>query len=160
VAMVVLLPRAPAAMFLEYPTAQQEALNIASTFPRGNWLLVAPVEQLAEIYGRGWYEDPAAFVERYALGAGDPRFSFDSSVDDIFVFVERRPFKTFPAEPAAVPFSALADPTYRHYRSLAGRASLQARLRALCENYRRIHSGASIHYDNDDITIYRFHLRH
>jgi hypothetical protein len=159
VAMVVLMPRTPGAFFLEYPAAQAQTLEIASTLPRGKWLLVAPVEQLAEAYGRGWYEEPAAFVERYAARAAAPSFAFDSSVDDVLVLVEKRPFKTFRTEPASVPFSTLADPTYRHYRSLAGRASLQARLGALCEAYRRTHNGASIYYDDDDLTLYRFRLR-
>lgn len=158
-ALVVLLPQTSGPLYLEYPAAQAQTLEMTSTLPRGKWLLVAPVEQLAEAYGRGWYEDSSAFVERYAARAGDPALTFDYSVDEIFVMVEKRPFKTFHTEAAAVPFSTLTDPTYRHYRSLAGRSSLQARLRGLCEAYRRSHEGASIHYEDDDLTIYRFRLR-
>lgn len=158
-ALVVLLPHAPGGLFLEYPVAQAKTLEIASTLPRGQWLIVAPVEQLAEAYGRGWYEDPAAFVERYAARAGDPAFTFDYSVSEVMVFVEKRPFKTFASEAHALPFATLADPTYRNYRSLAGRASLQARLRALCEAYARTHEGASVYYEDDDLAIYRFRLR-
>ena len=120
---------------------------------------VAPVEQLAEAFGRGWYEEPSAFVDRYAQRVADPDFSFDFAVDDLLVFVEKRPFKTFAAEPPEVPFSRLADPSYRHYRSLAGRASLQARLFALCEAYGRSHHGASVYYDDEQLTIFRFRVR-
>jgi hypothetical protein len=158
-ALVVLLPHAPGGLFLEYPIAQAKTLEIASTLPRGQWLIVAPVEQLAEAYGRGWYEDPAAFVERHAARAGEPAFTFDYSVREVLVFVEKRPFKTFASEAHALPFATLADPTYRNYRSLAGRASLQARLRALCEAYARAHDGASVYYEDDVLAIYRFRLR-
>jgi hypothetical protein len=158
-ALIVLLPQAPGGLFLEYSIAQAKTLEIASSLPRGQWLIVAPVEQLAEAYGRGWYEDPAAFVDRYAARAADPALAFDYSVNDIIVFVEKRPFKTFPSEAHALPFATLMDPTYRNYRSLAGRASLQARLRALCEAYARTHDGASLYYEDDDLAIYRFRLR-
>lgn len=158
-ALVVLLPHAPGGLFLEYPIAQAKTLEIASTLPRGQWIIVAPIEQLAEAYGRGWYEDPAAFVERHAARAGDPAFTFDYSVNEVLVFVEKRPFKTFASEAHALPFATLADPTYRNYRSLAGRASLQARLLALCEAYASAHDGASVYYEDDDLVIYRFRLR-
>jgi hypothetical protein len=158
-ALVILLRQTPGGLFLEYPVAQAKTLELASILPRGRWIIVAPVEQLAEAYGRGWYEDPAAFVERYAARAGDPSFAFDYSVNEVIVFVEKRPFKTFASEAHAVPFATLTDPTYRHYRSLAGRASLQARLLALCDAYLRTHSGASLYYEDNDLAIYRFRLR-
>jgi hypothetical protein len=158
-ALIVLLPQNSGALYLEYPAAQAQTLDMAARLPRGKWLLVAPIEQLAESYGRGWYEEPSAFVARYSSRAGDPAFTFDLAVEDVLVLVEKRPFKTFTSEAAAVPFSTLTDPTYRNYRSLAGRASLQAQLRELCEAYRRTHEGASIHYEDDDLTIYRFRLR-
>lgn len=157
--LIVLMPQAPGGLFLEYPVAQAKTLEIASTLPRGQWLIVAPIEQLAEAYGRGWYEDPAAFVERHAARAGDPSFTFDYSVNQIVVFVEKRPFKTFSTEAHALPFATLIDPTYRNYRSLAGRATLQARLHALCQAYARTHNGASLYYEDDDLAIYRFRLR-
>ena len=151
-----LLPRSAGALYLEHEMTAIKTLEIASAFPRGRWLIVAPVEQLAQTYGRGWFEDPASFVSKNARRAGDPTFVFDMAVDDLFVFVERRPFKTFEVEASDVPFSTLGDFSYRHYRSLAGRASLQAQLRALCEAYTRTHPRASIYYDDDEITIYRF----
>jgi hypothetical protein len=154
-----LLPRHAGALYLEHEVTARKALEISSAFDRGRWQIVAPLEQLAQTYGRGWFEEPAAFVARHAHRAGDPAFEFDAAVDDLFVFVERRPFKTFSTEASYVPFSALTDPSYRHYRSLAGRASLQAQLRTLCESYARTHQGASIYYQDEQITIYRFRPR-
>jgi hypothetical protein len=153
-----LLPQRAGALYLEHEITAVKTLEIASVFPRGRWLIVAPVEQLAQTYGRGWFEDPASFVAKNASRAGDPGFAFDVSVDDLFVFVERRPFKTFESEAVDVPFSTLADPSYRQYRSLAGRASLQAQLYAVCEAYRLTHPDASVYYEDAQIRIYRFHV--
>jgi hypothetical protein len=155
---IALLPRTAGALYLEHEITAIKTLEIASDFPRGRWLIVAPLEQLAQTYGRGWFEDPATFVAKNAPRAGDPSFAFDMAVDDLFVFVERRPFKTFAYEAADVPFSTLADASYRQYRSLAGRASLQAQVHALCEAYTRTHSDASIYYDDEQIRIYRFRV--
>jgi hypothetical protein len=151
-----LIPQRAGALYLEHEITAFKTLEIASTFPRGRWMIVAPVEQLAQTYGRGWFEDPAAFVARNAGRAGDPAFAFDLAVDDLFVFVERRPFKTFRSEAADVPFATLRDPSYKHYRSLAGRASLQAQLDVLCKAYARSHANVSIYYEDANITIYRF----
>jgi hypothetical protein len=156
---VLLIPESPRAMYLEHRVAQEKALEIAADRPRGRWLIVAPVEQLAEAYGRGWYEDPAAFVDRFAARAGSPSFQFEYAVDELFVFVEKRPFHVYEREPASVPFATLVDPTYRHYRSGAGRASLQMRLLALCRTYAASHSGVSLYYDDDVLSVYRVRLR-
>jgi hypothetical protein len=153
-----LLPQSAGALYLEHEITAFKTLEISSAFPRGRWLIVAPIEQLAQTYGRGWFEDPVSFVAKNAPRAGDPGFAFNMAVDDLFVFVERRPFKTFKSEAVDVPFTTLADPSYRQYRSLAGRASLQAQLHALCEAYRGTHADASIYYDDAEITIYRFHI--
>ena len=156
---VAFLPHGSGALYLEHEVTAVKTLEIASSFPRGRWLIVAPIEQLAQTYGRGWFEEPASFLAENAHRSGDPGFTFKLAVDDLFVFVERRPFKTFGSEAADVPFSTLADPSYRHYRSLAGRASLQARLQAMCEAYARTHASASIYYEDAQIRIYRFRLR-
>jgi len=154
-----MLPQRTGGLYLEHEITAVKTLEIASVFPRGRWLIVAPIEQLAEVYGRGWFQDPVAFLDANAARAGDPSFAFDVSVDDLFVVVERVPFKTFASEATHVPFATLADPSYRQYRSLAGRATLQAQLLRLCEAYRRTHDDASIYYEDAKITIYRIHLR-
>jgi hypothetical protein len=153
---VALLPQRAGALYVEHEVSAAKTLEIASTFRRGRWLIVGAIEQLAETYGRGWFQDPASFLAENGERVQDPAFRFDMTVDDLFVFVERRPFKTFASEPADLPFSTLADPSYRQYRSLAGRASVQAQLYALCESYKRTHTNASIYYEDAQITIYRF----
>jgi hypothetical protein len=153
-----MLPAPPASRrhYLEYEAAARQTLDVSKRFPREQWLIVAPVEQLAFAYGLGWYRDLGQFVGEYRDQAEEPGFSFPLLVQDILVFVETRPFRTYPAEPQSVPFSVLTDATYRDYRSPAGRASLEFAALTLCETYRRQHPDASIYYDDGTLRIYRF----
>ena len=153
------LPPAPTLTYLEYDLAARKTLEIKKYFPAKTWTLVAPVEQLAEIYGSGWYEDLALFVENYGNQTYKPQFKFPASGQDLFVIVEKIPFVTFPNEPSLLPNSILSDRTYRYYRSSAGRASLEYEALQMCEAYRRNHHNTSeIYYEDDELRIYHFNL--
>ena len=151
-----LLPLTPQLTYLEYDIAARKTLEIKNLFPRNDWSLAAPIEQLAEIYGSGWYEDLALFVEQYADKVSDPEFQFPISGTDLFVFVEKIPFVTFPNEPISLPNSILGDRTYRYYRSTAGRASLQFEALQMCEAYRQNHPDSQIYFENEELRIYQF----
>ena len=151
-----LLPITPQLTYLEYDIAARKTLEIKNLFPRNSWSLAAPTEQLAEIYGSGWYEDLALFVEQYAQKVSDPQFQFPISGTDLFVFVEKIPFVTFANEPISLPNSILGDRTYRYYRSTAGRASLQFEALQMCETYRQNHSDSQIYFENEELRIYQF----
>lgn len=151
-----LLPLAPQLTYLEYDLAARKTLEIKHLFPRNGWSLAAPLEQLSEIYGSGWYEDLALFVEQYADRVTNPEFQFPISGTDLFVFVEKIPFVTFPNEPISLPNSILGDRTYRYYRSTAGRASLQFEALQMCEAYRQNHSDSQIYFENEELRIYQF----
>ena len=151
-----LLPLTPQLTYLEYDIAARKTLEIKNLFPRNSWTLAAPIEQLAEIYGSGWYEDLALFVEQYAEKVADPQFQFPISGTDLFIFVEKIPFVTFADEPISLPNSILSDRTYRYYRSAAGRASLQFEALQMCEAYRKNHSDSQIYFENEELRIYQF----
>ena len=151
-----LLPLTPQLTYLEYDIAARKTLEIKNLLSRNSWSLAAPIEQLAEIYGSGWYEDLALFVEQYAEDVSDPQFQFPISGTDLFVFVEKIPFVTFPNEPISLPNSILGDRTYRYYRSTAGRASLQFEALQMCEAYRQNHSDSQIYFENEELRIYQF----
>ena len=147
-------PQIPQAKFMEYDAAARQLLRIENSVPRQHWAAVAPLEQFSESLGLGKYEDLGEFVSRsYEDSRGAFQFGADTLV---FVFVEKRPFRTFENEPPSVPFATLVDPTYRNYRSPAGRASLEWRALRLCEDYKQSHSDASIFYEDDDLRIYTF----
>ncbi|GAB4245267.1 MAG: hypothetical protein Kow0049_35280 [Stanieria sp.] len=159
-----LLPLPPNLTYVEYDMAARKSLEIKTLFPSQTWTLVAPVEQLAEIYGYGWYQDLALFVEQYASQASKPEFHFPVSGEDLFIYVEKIPFVTFANEPSIVPnpilrerfAEALRDRTYRYYRSSAGRASLEYEAWQMCEAYRRNHPDSKIYYEDRELKIYRF----
>jgi hypothetical protein len=150
-------PRSVASQYLEYEKAARETQEIASQFPKQRWSVVAPTEQLAETLGSGGYEDLAEFVEKYQDQAPDSRFAIPDAPDDLFVYVEKKPFQIFSSEPAVVSLVVLADTTYRSYRSPAGRASLEEAALRLCEAYRRSHSDIDIFFEDEALRIY--HIR-
>ena len=154
VAVIWARPHELSGQYLEYEAAARETAEIAHRFPRQQWAVAAPVEQLPETHGLGAYDDLAEFVQEYEPVASDPRFRFKDMPANLFVYVEKKPFQIFTHEPASVSFSVLADVTYSHYRSPGGRASLEVAALRLCENYRQSHPGVDIFFENDDLRIY------
>jgi hypothetical protein len=142
---------------LEYEAAARATQEIAYGFPRQTWVVAAPVEQSAETLGLGGHEDLAEFVEKYRNQVSSPEFHFQDAQQDLFIYVEKRPFQIFSSEPETVSFSVLADPTYRNYRSPGGRASLEAAALQLCESYRQYHSNVDVFFENEVLRIYHIH---
>jgi hypothetical protein len=148
------LPSSPQIDYLEYDATARKTVEIGHIFPHHRWTVVAPIEQLAQVYGRGWYEDAALFTNKYQDQVSDPRFRFPHKTS-LLVFVEKRPFTSDQLE-YPVAYTVLTDPTYRHYRSPSGRTQLMAAILDLCETYRRHHSDSRIYYENDQLRIYQF----
>jgi hypothetical protein len=157
VAVIWLRPQRLLGRYLEYETTARATLEIASRFPRQTWVVAAPVEQLAETFGTGGHEDLARFVEKYRGQVSSPEFRFPDARQDLFIYVEKRPFQIFSREPETVSFSVLSDPTYRNYRSPGGRASLEAAALQLCESYRQHHPNTDVFFENEVLRIYHIH---
>ena len=157
VAVIWLRPQRLLGRCLEYEATARATEEIAHRFPRQTWVVAAPVEQLAETFGLGGHEDLAEFVEKYRGQVSSPQFQFPDVREDLFIYVEKRPFQIFSREPETVSFSVLTDPTYRNYRSPAGRASLEAAALRLCESYRRYHSHTEVFFENEVLRIYHVH---
>ena len=153
-----LLPPSPNITYLEYDIAARETLALNARFPAKQWMLIAPTEQFSETYGEAWYGDLAEFVDTYADQAQQPNFRFPFSIPDLFIFVEKHPFKTFSVEPLTISTDAAFDSVYRNYRTLAGRSSLQFDAIELCETYRKTHPDSSIEYEDEVLKVYHFHL--
>ncbi len=150
-------PHPLASQYFEYDKAACETQVIAERFPRQTWAVVAPTEQLAETLGLGGYEDLAEFVEKYQDRASNPEFRIPDAPEDLFVYVEKRPFQYFSREPEFVPLGVLSDTTYRSYRSPAGRASLESAALQLCESYRKSHDDADVFFEDENLRIYHVH---
>jgi hypothetical protein len=157
VAVIWFPPRLAPRQCLEYEAAARVTQGIAYRFPRQKWVVAAPVEQLAETFGLGAHEDLAGFVEKYRDQVSHPEFRFPDAREDLFIYVEKRPFQIFSREPDSISFPVLTDVTYRSYRSPGGRASLESAALQLCENYRQHHSDANIFFENEDLRIYHIH---
>jgi hypothetical protein len=142
---------------LEYEAAARQTQEIANKFSAQKWVIVAPTEQFSETLGFGGYEDLATFVEKYRASVTSPEFHFTGMPQDVFIYVETRPFQMFSVEPLTVSFAVLTDSTYRSYRSPAGRASLENEAWHLCESYRQHHSDMEVYFEDDHLLIYRIH---
>jgi hypothetical protein len=149
-----LLPTLPQIDYLEYDATARKAVEISRLFPYHQWTIIAPIEQLSQIYGRGWYEDAAQFTTKYQDLVTNANFRFPQQTS-LFVFVEKQPFTADKPE-YPVPYSVLVDPTYRHYRSPSGRTQLAMATLKLCETYHRHHPDSRIYYENDVLRIYQF----
>ncbi|MGB3189556.1 MAG: hypothetical protein WBB43_09040 [Limnoraphis sp.] len=154
-----LLPPPAKINYLEHEIAARKSLEIRTRFPIKRWLIVAPPEQLAQNYRAGWYEDLAEFVKQYLPEVTIDDFQFPYEVPDLFVFVEKQPLavNSLNSQPV-ISHSVLSDNTYRYYRSLAGRTSLEFEALKLCELYQQHHPGASIYYEDNQLKIYHFEL--
>jgi len=157
VALIWLRPQRLRGRYLEYEAAARVTQEIASRFPRQTWAVAAPVEQLAETLGLGGHEDLAGFVEKYRSQVSSPEFFFQDAREDLFIYVEKKPFQMFSREPETVSFSVLKDPVYRNYRSPGGRASLEAAAEQLCERYWQYHPNVDVFFENEDLRIYHIH---
>lgn len=159
VAAAVNAQKTAAAHFVEYDAAARQTLDIVTQFPKYRWMIVAPVEEWSLSYGRGWHMNLHQFVEEVGSRIDEEGYRLPYRVDELFVFVETQPFATFASEPADVPFEVLIDPVYRHYRSPAGRSSLQYAAHKLCERLRRQNPNTRVYFDDGRLKIYRFTLR-
>ena len=96
------------------------------------------------------------FLRRYSDRAGAPDFRIDLPVRDLFVFVEKQPLHPTPTVALSdLPFSETAAV----YRLPNARAKLERGALAWCEAYRHSHVGATIHYEDAAVRVYRFRLR-
>ena len=157
VAIVWLRPHRLMSQPLEYEAAARQTQEIVHKFSAQKWVVAAPIEQFPETLGFGGYEDLAAFVEKYRMRVSTPEFRFPGTSQDLFIYVETRPFQVFSQEPLSVPFAVLTDATFRSYRSPAGRASLESDAWRLCENYRQSHSDMEVYFKDESLLIYRIH---
>ncbi|MDD3173060.1 MAG: hypothetical protein PHF63_05290 [Herbinix sp.] len=82
---------------VEYDQAAEAYIKIKSEFTKntngtGNWYVVATDPQLAQITGYGWYEEGYNFAQDYTKEqVMDPDFKFPFPVNNIFIFVEKKP---------------------------------------------------------------------
>jgi hypothetical protein len=146
---------AEGAGYVEYDAAPRQVLAIARAFSTGDWRIVAPMEQRAEVPEARRFMSLNDFVARFAGRAADGRFRFDVGGRDLFVFVEKTPLPIHPDTTLTrARYARTADP----YWLPNARARLERRALQLCESYRRTHAGVTVHYEDANLRVYR--IRH
>ncbi len=153
-------PSTEAEQPLEYDSIARATSAISHQFPHLRWSIAAPVEQFAEVYSLGGFQDLAGLVNASSSGDIAQSMLSNDGVDDLFIFVEKMPFTSFQREPDSVSFRTLTDSTYRNYRSPAGRASVEVRALQLCETYKQKHKNMTVFFEDENVRVYRLSRIH
>lgn len=153
----------PPARVFQYESAARICEQIGREFPRNEWLIISPFQELAFTYGRGWHFELSNFVSEFTPNeVSKPTFSFPYNSAHVFFFVERRPLRL-----GSLPGTRLAEWRYAPaqsqdwsaflYGDSLGRASLEYRAAELLNAYAQSHKDLSLFYADDDLMIY--HLK-
>gem|GEM_PF-2733946 len=154
---------AKAVQTIEYESTARICDQVARSFPRKQWIMVSPFQELAFIYGRGWHVELSEFVLSFTPNqVSNPGFRFPYDCPDVFVFVERRPMIPGSASPSEIhpavwhysPAEASDWPTFL-YTDPIGRQSLQYRATELMNAYAKYHRDVVLFYEDQDILVYR-----
>jgi hypothetical protein len=154
-ALIRIPPATEVTQALEYDSIARATNAISHQFTHQRWSIAAPVEQFAEVYSLGGFQDLAALVNASSSGDISQPMMGNDGWDDLFIFVEKMPFTPFSKEPTSVSFVTLTDSTYRNYRSPAGRASLEVRAMQLCEAYKKNHKNMTVFFEDENVRVYR-----
>jgi hypothetical protein len=147
------MPQAMPSLYLEHDQAARQTIALKRSAASQRWQLVGAPEQRIEIGTNGGFADLQEFVARYASAVSNPRFRFGMPADQIFVLVEKRPFRIDDPLRAWSPSEA-ADIRWSAYRLSSHRADLERQALQLCEAYRKTHTGVSVPYEDDVVRLY------
>jgi hypothetical protein len=154
--------RAGSAGLVQYESAARVCESIVRHFPRNQWIVVSPFQELAFTYGHAWHVELSEFVSEFTVDQmTDPRFRLPYQCPDVFFFVERRPVTAIAAVGIPKPVwryspAESADWSSFLYTDPLGRDSLEYRAGQMLAAYGRHHKDLSLFYADDDILV--FHL--
>jgi hypothetical protein len=140
----------------EYETAARAVSRIAREFPQNTWLVIAPVQELAFTYGRGWHMQLSEFVRRYDVGeVSQPGFHFPFPVADTFVFVEKRPLVSRAVGSGLSALGPRFDPAMAPYQLRLSRVSIEFEAASLMAAYRSRHPEVRVFVEDQNLVVYR-----
>ena len=135
---------------LQYESAARAVYEIAAQFPRNQWSIISPGNELAQIYGRGWHVQLSDFTRLHSVErVSRPDFEFAYPTEHIFVFVEKRPL---PVKAMAV--TSKGDEAAYNYGTKSGRSSIEYVAADLMSAYVRSHKNVSVFGEDDDLVVY------
>jgi hypothetical protein len=140
----------------EYEAAARTVSRIAREFPQNTWLVVAPVQELAFTYGRGWHMQFSEFASKYSVDeVMQPGFRFGFPVKDTFVFVEKRPLVSRAVGSSLSALGPRFDPAMAPYQLGLSRASMEFQAGRLMAAYRSCHLEVLVFFEDKDLIVYR-----
>jgi hypothetical protein len=140
----------------EYETAARTVSRIAREFPQNTWLVVAPVQELAFTYGRGWHMQLSEFVNKYSVDeVSQPGFHFGYPVKDTFVFVEKRPLVSRTVGSSLSALGPRFDPAMAPYLLRLSRGSMEFEAGRLMAVYRSGHPDVRVFFEDKDLIVYQ-----
>jgi hypothetical protein len=139
----------------EYETAARAVSRIAREFPQNTWLVIAPVQELAFTYGRGWHMELSEFVRRYGVGeVSQSGFHFRFPVADTFVFVEKRPLMSRAVGSSLSALGPRFDPAMAPYQLRLSRVSMEFEAASLMVAYRSRHPEVRVFVEDQNFVVY------
>ncbi len=143
----------------QYESAARLAEQIAQNFPRGEWFLVSPTNELTSVLGRGWHVELLDFLKDYSASSVEPPdFKFPWQAD-IFIFVESQPLTRPNGNGGSIHgghgMALVDDRVVLAYGTPLGRAATQFRLARIVAAYARTHDNVSVYYQDPKLTVYR-----
>jgi hypothetical protein len=140
----------------QYETAARAVCRITRELPHNTWLVVAPVQELAFTYGRGWHMELSEFVGKYSVDeASQPGFHFGFPVMDTFVFVEKQPLVSRAMGSSLSALGPRFDPAMAPYQVQLSRASMEFEAGRLLAAYRSRHPDVQVFVEDKDLIVYR-----
>ncbi len=135
---------------LQYESAARAVYEIAAKFPRNQWSIISPGNELAQIYGRGWHVQLSEFTRLHSVAkVSNPDFQFAYPTEHIFVFVEKRPLPV-----SAMAVTSKGDEAAYNYGTKSGRASIEYVAAELMSAYIQSHQNVSVFGEDDDLVVY------
>ncbi len=143
----------------EYEAAAKACRLIAAEFPRNEWLIVSPVQELVFTYGRGWHFELLDFVSRHTIEeVTPPGFAFPYDVRDLFVFVEKQPLAAHAEDDlGSLNLTQTIDRSVLAYYTGLGRGSVEFQAGALLAAYGANHKNLSVYHQDERFIVFHIH---
>lgn len=143
----------------EYEAAARACHTIATQFPRRQWLIISPVQELAYTYGRGWHFELLDFVSTHSIEQITPReFSIPYDVRDIFIFIEKQPLQGKSVrEIVSFDLTQNMDRAILAYYTGLGRTSIEFQSGELLAAYGVNHRDISTFHEDERFVVLHIH---
>ncbi len=157
--------RARARTLIEYESMARVTDEIGNEYERFTYTIVGVPQQRQQILGDGWFIELWVFARDASLrSARDPGYQMNARqgiprgardagdilaipTQDVFIFVEKEAYPVIELEPSG--------PTEEYYFDPEKRGRIMAHTYMWAELYMRYHTDMTVHYEDDELKVYR-----